>query len=88
MFQPLKNLILARPASPQMMQGAIHIPQTRSSKNQTFHWSEVISVGGKVEHCKPGDKIYVSEYWGDQIEVDGEKLTLGSERDVTAIVDK
>jgi len=67
--------------------GLIYIPDTtKSSRNQTFGRALVVSVGQAVKTVKVGDTLILSEYFGDEVTVEGQRLRVGRERDVTAIV--
>jgi co-chaperonin GroES (HSP10) len=67
--------------------GALFIPDaTKSTRNQTFTRARVVSVGIKVASICQGDTVVSSEYFGDEVEIDGRKLRIGRERDITAVL--
>lgn len=68
--------------------GLIHVPNvTKSSANQTFTHAKVVAAGPKVELAKVGRTVFVSEFFGDEVEVDGKKYWIGRERDLVGVVE-
>lgn len=66
--------------------GLLFIPDTTSStRNQTFCPARVLSAGPKVVQAKAGETIVVSDYFGDEIDLDGKKVHIGRERDIMAV---
>lgn len=66
--------------------GAIVIPDaTKSTRNQTFFRAEVVSAGSAVRLVKSGDTVIVSEYFGDEMLLDGKPLRIGRERDILGL---
>jgi len=73
--------------------GGIIIPDSAQEKPQV---GKVIALGtGKRDDkgqviptfdVKKGDKVYVSKYGGDAIEIDGEEYRLYSQSDIKAII--
>jgi co-chaperonin GroES (HSP10) len=67
--------------------GLLFIPDaTKSTRNQTFCRAKVKSAGKKVIVATEGRIIVVSEYFGDEVEVDGKKLRIGRERDIVGVM--
>jgi co-chaperonin GroES (HSP10) len=88
MILPLRDLLLIEPITASGMIGLIHIPDiTKSTRNQTFQTAKVIASGPKAV-ARPGTTVFVSEYFGDEIEVDGKKLRIGRERDCVGIIEE
>lgn len=70
------------------MIGAIHVPNvTKSSKNQTFTRAKVVAAGPKVELAKVGTTVLVSEFFGDEVDVDGKRYWIGRERDLVGVIE-
>lgn len=66
--------------------GLLFIPDTTSStRNQTFCPARVLSAGPKVVQAKEGETLVVSDYFGDEIEIDGKEIHVGRERDIVAV---
>lgn len=70
--------------------GSIYIPDaTKSTRNQTFCRAFVRSVGGGIKASNtviPCGTVVVSEYFGDEVEVDGKKLRVGRVRDIVGVL--
>jgi chaperonin GroES len=67
--------------------GLIHIPDSqKDSRSQTFHLAKVLAAGPKVTLARPGRRIYVSEYFGDEVLIAGKKVRTGRERDIIGVV--
>ena len=84
-IRPLKDRLVLKPISPPKMVGSLYIPENQSSKNQTFYYAEVLAAGPKCLLAKVGDKVVISEYAGDPMEIDGEKVLMMSERDLAGV---
>jgi chaperonin GroES len=77
----------------EVKKGGIIIPDTAKEKPQV---GKVVALGtgGRDEHgkaipfdVKKGDKVYVSKYGGDPIEIDGKEYQLFSQSDIKAIIE-
>jgi chaperonin GroES len=77
----------------EMKKGGIIIPDTAKEKPQI---GKVVALGtgGRDEngneiqfHVKKGDKVYVSKYGGEIIEINGEEYHLFAQRDLKAIIE-
>lgn len=76
----------------QKTKSGIVIPDTASKEKP--QQGEVIAVGtGKIENGQKfplevavGDNILFSKYAGNEVEIDGEKVLILSERDILAIL--
>lgn len=68
--------------------GMIIIPDSqRSTRSQTFQTAKVVGeVGKNVKRVTRDSLVLVSEYFGDEVEVDGEKIRVGRERDIVGVV--
>jgi co-chaperonin GroES (HSP10) len=67
--------------------GLLHIPDaTKSTRNQTFCRATVTARGPDAALVNVGDTIVLSEYFGDEVEVDGKKLRIGRERDIVGLL--
>ncbi len=85
-FQPLGDRIAIEVLPGAGMIGLIHIPDaTKSSRNQTFQRALVIGAGAEVYLARVDAEVLVSEYFGDECEVDGHKFKVGRERDIVAV---
>lgn len=89
MIRPLGDRIVVRPHPGAGMIGRIFIPDAkRSTRNQTFRRADVVAVGvGCSDALKLAKTVIVSEYFGDEIEHEEQKLFIGRERDVFAVDD-
>ncbi len=88
MIRLLGDKIAVIPCSPQGMVGGIHIPDiTKSTKNQTFHYAKVVAHGIKAVLAITGKTVLVSEYAGDEVEVDGQKVFIMRERHIVGVVE-
>lgn len=68
--------------------GSLFIPDaTKSTRNQLFHVGTVRAAGPKAKQLTEHCRVLVSEYFGDEVEVDGRKLRVGRDRDVIGFVD-
>lgn len=86
-FRPLRDMLLLKKKSQPGMIGLIHVPDvTRSSKNQTYYYAEVLAAGPKAALAKAGDTVFLSEYSGDEFELQGQKVLLTRERDIVGVV--
>lgn len=88
-FRPLRDLLVIRPLATPGMIGAIHIPDSGLQRDKTGVWCEVIAAGPKAELATVGKRVHVCAYGshpaGDEIIVNGEKLTLIRERDINGV---
>lgn len=67
--------------------GSLFIPDaTKSTRNQTFTRAKVVANGPDAKLAQAGAVAVVSEYFGDEVEVDDAKLRIGRERDIVAVI--
>ncbi|MBT3218525.1 MAG: co-chaperone GroES [Proteobacteria bacterium] len=92
-FRPLYDRVLVkRVDSAERSSGGLFIPETAKEKPQT---AEVIAIGdGRVTDkgvtpltVKPGDKILISKWGGDEIKLDGVEHIILKEQDILAIIE-
>lgn len=92
-FRPLYDRVLVkRVDSEARSAGGLFIPETAKEKPQT---AEVIAIGdGRVTDkgvtpliVKPGDKILISKWGGDEIKLDGVEHIILKEQDILAIIE-
>lgn len=85
-LQLLRDLIVVDVEPGVAMVGLIHIPDiTKSTRNQTFQHASVIAVGPKAE-VSVGDRVLVSEYFGDVLPDEWAPWRIGRARDIVGIV--
>lgn len=92
-IKPLRdNVIVRRVEEEKTTTSGLIIPDSASEKPST---GEVLAVGNGAKNSsgdtinmevKVGDKILFSQFSSNEITVDGEKLLVMSEADITAIV--
>lgn len=69
--------------------GRLFIPDaTKSTRNQTFCRAKVVAHGSKVQGAKEGKIIVVSEYFGDEVVIEGKTFRIGRERDIVGVLRK
>ena len=93
-FKPLNDRILVeRVDEPTATASGIIIPDTAKEKPQE---ADVVAVGpgrktddGEVikPELKPGLRILIGKYAGNEIDIDGEELVIVNESDVLGIVE-
>ena len=87
MIRPLRDLIVIKPCSPVGMVDMLYVAEvTKSTKNQTFHYAKVLAHGKDVVLAFTGQTVLVSEYAGEPVEIDGEKVWTVRERDIVGVV--
>lgn len=86
LITPLRNQVLVRQIEVrEKMYGNIHLPDSLESNKLPWQ-AKVVSIGPKVQHCKPGDIVVASRYGGTPIKYDGTEFTLYQEPDIIAVV--
>lgn len=89
MIRPLRDLIVIKPCSPVGMVDMLYVTNiTKSAANQTFHYAKVLAHGPKVVLAFEGTTVLVSEFAGEEIQLDGEKVWTVRERDIIGVVDE
>lgn len=93
-LKPIGNRILARRLDPEeKVKGGIILPDTAKQKQET---AQVIAIGtGKKDKkgniipfpVKPGDKILMDKYSGQEVTIDGEEFVILRSDDIIAIVE-
>jgi chaperonin GroES len=93
-LRPLGNRVLVRRLEPEeTLKGGIILPDTAKKKQEQ---AEVLAVGpGKKDksgkECampvKPGDKILMDKYSGQEIKLDDEELIILRADDIIAIIE-
>lgn len=94
-FQPLGNRVLVKPSpAEEMTKSGIIIPDTAKDKSQQAEviavgpgWTDEKGVAHKVE-VKPGDRVLMPLYGGDDIKIDGEEYKIVRGDDLLAVIDK
>lgn len=87
MIRPLNDKIVIKPCSPVGMVDMLYVTNiTKSTKNQTFHYAKVLAHGRLVELAITGATVLVSEFAGEDCEIDGEKVWTLRERDIIGVV--
>eukprot|EP01089_Gocevia_fonbrunei_P011108 TRINITY_DN241_c0_g1_i1.p1 TRINITY_DN241_c0_g1~~TRINITY_DN241_c0_g1_i1.p1 ORF type:complete len:117 (-),score=35.84 TRINITY_DN241_c0_g1_i1:93-404(-) len=94
-FRPLFDKVLVRRLLPaEQSIGGIIIPTRSQTK---VHQGYVVAVGpgsydksGKIAplHVKPGDKVYLTEWGGSEIELNDETLQVLREEDLLGIIEE
>ena len=83
MLSPLRDLVVYKPSTAEKKVGDIFITNsTKSTRNQTFDYVEVLASGPKVKSAVKGTTIFVSELAGDEW---GE-FRIVRERDIAGVV--
>lgn len=96
-FKPLSdNVLIRRTEAAKMTPGGIHIPDTARDHNRSFaRLGEVISTGpGRTldsgQRLEPqvriGDRIAFNPRLEEEIEIDGEKYAIITEREILGIL--
>ncbi len=93
-LKPIGNRILAKRLDPEeKIKGGIILPDTAKKKQET---AQVIAVGtGKKDKkgalipfsVKPGDKILMDKYSGQEVTIDGDEFVILRADDIIAIVE-
>lgn len=85
-LSPMRDLVLVKVRPSLEMIGGLYVTDvTQSTRNQLHKRAKVVARGSKAADVKPGDQVIVSEYFGDEILMDGQAYRLGRERDIVAI---
>lgn len=94
-IRPIRDRIVARRIKPhEQTRGGLYIPDSAREKSME---AEVIAVGnGKVLdsgavhqlEVKPGDRVLIETYAGQEVKLDGEERLLLRESEILAVIDK
>lgn len=90
-FEPLFNRLLIKRVDVTEQKGGIHIPQISQEVPQE---AVVVAVGpGQFQDgifvktvCRPGDRILIGKFAGDEIVIDGEKYAVVQEPEVLGVI--
>lgn len=90
-FEPLFNRLLIKRVEATEQKGGIYIPQISQEVPQE---AVVVAVGPGIFQdgifvktvVRPGDRILISKFAGDEIVVDGEKLAVVQEPEVLGLI--
>lgn len=94
-IRPIQDRLFARRLKPATMTaGGLFIPESARGKDDKAFEADVVSVGpGKrlgdtlvPMNVRPGDRILVGRYQGQDVEVEGQKLLSLAEGEVLAVV--
>lgn len=93
--KPLGDRVLLKRVEPkEEVRGGIIIPDTAKEKPQE---AEIVAIGdGKLDDdgkripmtVKPGDRVLIGKYSGQDIKIDDEEYTIVREDEIYAIVEK
>lgn len=90
MIRPLRDLLVIRPDKTPGMVGLIHLPDLVTSGNKSSCVCTVVAAGPRVELATVGSKVLVESYGikpaGDEVECEGETLTMIRERDLVGVL--
>lgn len=88
-----EKILIKRVEEEEQVSGGIIIPDTSKEKPQQ---AEVVAVGpgrltdeGEVValDVKPGQRVLIGKYAGNEVEIDGEELVIVNEGDVLGILE-
>ncbi len=85
MIQPLGvYVIVKKDPQPPLEVGGILIPECaeRTPRFAPTILGTVLAAGARVNVVKPGDRVALKAYAGDEIEYDGEQVTRLREKDL------
>ena len=91
MIKPLRDLLVLRVVKEPGKVGRLFVPDLGTSQNKNGCICEVVAAGPKAVLANKGSKVHVAAY-GDkpssdmEIDHEGEKLVLISERDITGVL--
>lgn len=87
MIKPLRNYVIIRleKNSETTKSGIILPSDTEKEKKDT---GEVVAVGDGVELVKVGEKVIFRKWGGEEIEQDGEKLTIIESENLLAVIEE
>jgi len=91
MIQPLgQNILVEKDPQPPLSVGGILIPECaeRTPRFAPTILATVLAVGGKVKIVKPGDRVAVKAYAGDEIEWEGKRPTIMREKDIVGLAEE
>lgn len=94
-IRPIRDRIVARRILPhEKTRGGLYIPDSAREKSLE---AEVIAVGngkalksGAVHtlEVKPGDRVLIESYAGQEVKIDGEERLVLRESEILAVIDK
>ena len=68
MIQPILDRVLVRPEKEagERMEGSIVIPQTENMRRMPME-GEIVAAGSRADGLKPGDRVLIPRYGGQEI---------------------
>lgn len=91
MIQPLGvHIIVKKDAQPPLEVGGILIPECaeRTPRFAPTILGTVLAVGGAVKIVRPGDRVALKCYCGDEIEYGNEQVTRLREKDLVGVTNE
>jgi chaperonin GroES len=85
-LRPLGLRIIIRPDLAPTKIGGIFLPDKVQSKEPSRRGT-IVAVGERVTEVKAGDAVVYPPFVGNDVEANGERLTIALEQDVLGVVD-
>lgn len=83
-IEPVGDKVVVKRDEVESTIGRIYIPE---SAREEKHVATVLAVGPRVERIRPGDRVLVGKYAGEEVEFNGNPVTFVTSEDIHMIIE-